>query len=126
MSTWDLAIPASGSLKRKRAVIRALKDRLARMNVSVVESGLQDMRNRARISVAFLAAHAAQADAIQEFHSTLDSVPNGRLRGQGGDKNVLEGTALREQVVQLKDESDPPAAERAEVCFSGTREVVPE
>ena len=66
VSTWDLAIPASGSLKQKRSVIRSLKDRLARMNVSVVESGLQDMRNRARISVAFLAAHAAQADAMQE------------------------------------------------------------
>lgn len=66
VSTWDLAIPASDSLKRKRSVIRSLKDRLARMNVSVVESGLQDVRNRARLSVAFLAAHAAQADAIRE------------------------------------------------------------
>ncbi len=66
VSTWDLAIPAADSLKRKRSVIRSLKDRLARMNVSVVESGLQDMRNRGRISVAFLAAHAAQADAIQD------------------------------------------------------------
>lgn len=66
VSTWDLAIPAAGSLKRKRSVIRSLKDRLARMNVSVVESGLQDVRDRARVSVAFLAAHAAQADAVQE------------------------------------------------------------
>jgi len=66
VSTWDLAIPGSDSLKQKRSVIRSLKDRLARMNVSVVESGLQDVRNRARISVAFLAAHAPQADAIQE------------------------------------------------------------
>ena len=64
--TWDLAIPAAGSLKRKRSVIRSLKDRLARMNVSVVESGLQDVHDRARVSVAFLAAHAAQADAVQE------------------------------------------------------------
>ena len=66
VSTWDLAIPGSGSLKQKRSVLRSLKDRLARMNVSVVESGLQDVRNRARISVAFLAAHSAQADSIQE------------------------------------------------------------
>lgn len=66
VSTWELAIPASGSLKHKRSVLRSLKDRLARMNVSVVESGLQDARNRARISVAFLAAHAAQADSILE------------------------------------------------------------
>lgn len=66
VSTWDLAIPGSGSLKQKRSVLRSLKDRLARMNVSVAESGLQDVRNRARISVAFLAAHSAQADSIQE------------------------------------------------------------
>ena len=66
VSTWDLAIPGSGSLKQKRSVLRSLKDRLARMNVSVVESGLRDVRNRARISVAFLAAHSAQADSIQE------------------------------------------------------------
>ena len=74
VSTWNLAIPASVSLKQKRSVIRSLKDRLARMNISVVESGLQGARNRARISVAFLAAHAAQADAIQE---SVDRVVSG-------------------------------------------------
>ena len=66
VATWDLSMPGSASLKQKRSVLRSLKDRLARMNVSVVESGLQDARNRARISVAFLAAHAAQADSILE------------------------------------------------------------
>ncbi len=66
VATWDLSVPGSASLKQKRSVLRSLKDRLARMNVSVVESGLQDARNRARISVAFLAAHAAQADSILE------------------------------------------------------------
>lgn len=66
VSTWDLAIPGSRSLKSKRSVLRSLKDRLARMNVSVVESGLRDSRDRARISVAFLAAHSAQADSILE------------------------------------------------------------
>lgn len=64
VSTWELLIPGSGSLKRKRAVLRSLKDRLARMNVSVAESGLQEARDRARITVAFLAAHSAQADSI--------------------------------------------------------------
>lgn len=66
VSTWDLAIPGSDSLKTKRAVLRSLKDRLGKMNVSVVESGLQDDRARARMSVGFLAAHNAQADAILE------------------------------------------------------------
>lgn len=64
MSTWELSIPGALSLKEKRSVLRSLKDRLARMNVSVAESGLQDVRNRARVSVVFLAAHAAQADSI--------------------------------------------------------------
>ena len=57
-------MPGSRSLKEKRAVLRSLKDRLGRMNVSVAESGLQDVRNRGRITVAFLAAHSAQADSV--------------------------------------------------------------
>lgn len=57
-------MPGSRSLKEKRAVLRSLKDRLGRMNVSFAESGLQDMRSRGRISVAYLAAHSAQADSI--------------------------------------------------------------
>jgi len=66
VTTWDLAIPGPASLKGKRSVLRSLKDRLARLNVSVIESGLQDDRSRARLSVAFLAAHNAQADSILE------------------------------------------------------------
>lgn len=64
MSTWELLLPGSASLKEKRSVVRSIKDRLGRMNVSVAESGLQDQRSRARLSVAFLAAHSAQADSI--------------------------------------------------------------
>lgn len=64
MSTWDLLLPGIASLKEKRSVVRSIKDRLGKMNVSVVESGLQDQRGRARLAVAFLAAHSAQADSI--------------------------------------------------------------
>lgn len=64
VSTWELSMPGSRSLKEKRAVLRSLKDRLRRKNVSVAESGLHDVRNRGRITVAFLAAHSAQADSI--------------------------------------------------------------
>ena len=64
VSTWDLLLPGAASLKEKRSVVRSLKDRLGRMNVSVVESGLQDQRNRAVLSVAFLAAHNSQADSV--------------------------------------------------------------
>ncbi|MGI9626099.1 MAG: DUF503 domain-containing protein [Longimicrobiales bacterium] len=64
--TWELALPGSDSLKAKRSVLRSLKDRVGRMNVSIVESGLQDQRNRAKVSVGFLAAHNAQADSMLE------------------------------------------------------------
>ena len=36
------------------------------MNVSFAESGLQELRDRAHISVAFLAAHAAHSDSVRE------------------------------------------------------------
>lgn len=74
VSTWTLEVPGSRSLKEKRAVVRSLKDRLTKRNVSVAESGLQDARDRIELSVAFLAAHAAQADSIQ---SALDRVVDG-------------------------------------------------
>ncbi len=74
VSTWDLLIPGSGSLKEKRAVLRSLKDRLGKMNVSVAESGLQEARNRSRITVAFLAAHSAQADSML---ASLDRLVDG-------------------------------------------------
>ena len=64
ISTWDLLIPGAASLKTKRSALRSLKDRLGKMNVSVIEAGLQDSRNRARLAVAFLAAHNAQASSI--------------------------------------------------------------
>ena len=87
VATWDLSIPGSASLKGKRSVLRSLKDRLARMNVSVVESGLQDTRNRAQVSVAFLAAHSAQADSI------LESVD----RAVAGAKGAVVITSRRER-----------------------------
>lgn len=64
MSTWELLVPGAASLKAKRSVLRSIRDRLGKMNVSVVESGLQDVPSRAQLSVAFLAAHRAQADSI--------------------------------------------------------------
>ena len=66
LCSWELAIPGAKSLKDKRSVLRSLRDRIGGMNVSIVESGFRDRRDRARISVAFLAAHAAQADGVRD------------------------------------------------------------
>lgn len=87
VSTWTLAIPGARSLKEKRRVLRSLRDRLAKKNVSVVESGLQGVRDRAEVSVAFLAAHAAQADSLL---SSLD-----RLVADARGARVLAQSAER-------------------------------
>jgi uncharacterized protein len=52
----DLHIPASRSLKAKRAVVRPIVDGLRhRFHVSVAEVGFQDQWQRARLGVAVVA-----------------------------------------------------------------------
>lgn len=64
MCCFTLAIPASHSLKDKRAVVRRLKDRIAqRFKVVVSEVGSQDLWQRADLAFSVLtgARDAAQA-----------------------------------------------------------------
>lgn len=62
--SWELSIPGCGSLKEKRTVVRSLKDRLRnRFNVSVAETSLQDVRDRAEITVALVATDGRFADS---------------------------------------------------------------
>ena len=48
-------MPFSSSLKQKRQILRSLKDRLRRKNVSVVEADQQDAWQRATVEFAFAA-----------------------------------------------------------------------
>lgn len=53
VSTWDLHLPACHSLKEKRSVVKPLTTALRRsLNVSVAETGQQDLWQRAEITVA--------------------------------------------------------------------------
>lgn len=62
--TWELALPGCSSLKAKRAVVRSLKDRLsARFNVSVAETGLNDVHDRGEITVALVASNRRLAES---------------------------------------------------------------
>lgn len=47
-------------------IIRSLKDKLSRFNVSVAETAHQDTWNRGELTVAYVCANNAQADSIQE------------------------------------------------------------
>jgi hypothetical protein len=65
--TWQLSIPGCQSLKDKRMVVRSLKDRIRhRFNVSVAETGQQDVWTRAELSVAVVAGEQAFAESVLE------------------------------------------------------------
>lgn len=63
--TWEIALPGCSSLKEKRAVIRSLRDRLrAKFNVSVAETGLQDVHARGELSIALVTNDRRLATSI--------------------------------------------------------------
>jgi len=69
---FDLHVPASRSLKVKRAAIRPIVDGLRhRYHCSVAETGYQDQWQRAEITVALVAATGghlqAQIDTVERF-----------------------------------------------------------
>ena len=62
----ELELPFSSSLKDKRQVLRSLKDRLRRKNVSVVESEHQDLWQRATVEIALAAVSRGAAEEKRE------------------------------------------------------------
>ncbi len=69
---FTIEIPASHSLKEKRAVIRSLVERLrSRLRLSAAEVGLQDHVGRAEVGIAVvsgdLATARSLADAARRF-----------------------------------------------------------
>lgn len=47
-------------------ILRSLKDKLSRFNVSVAETAYQDTWNQAELTVAYVSANNAQADSLEE------------------------------------------------------------
>ena len=67
VALFELHIEFAQSLKDKRMVVKSLKDKLRnRFEVSVSEVALQDVHQRARMAVAFIAHDHASADAALE------------------------------------------------------------
>jgi hypothetical protein len=65
VQTFTLSLPGCGSLKEKRMVVKSLKDRIRnRFNVSVAETGSQDFRARAELTVAAVCSDRGRADQI--------------------------------------------------------------
>jgi uncharacterized protein len=63
--SWELSLPGCRSLKEKRSVVRSLRDRLqAKFNVSVAETGFQDVHDRAELSLALVASDGRLAESM--------------------------------------------------------------
>jgi uncharacterized protein YlxP (DUF503 family) len=63
ITTWELHLPACHSLKEKRGVLKPLTVGLRRtLNVSVAETGHQDLWQRAEIACAALGSARAVVD----------------------------------------------------------------
>jgi uncharacterized protein len=77
---WDLQIHDAHSLKDKRAVVRSLKERLRnRLNLSVAETGAQDVWQRAELTACVVAGDRRQADSIL---SQADRLVEAEARGR--------------------------------------------
>jgi len=63
--TWEFTLPGCSSLKEKRSVIRSLRDRLrSKFNVSVAETGLQDVLDRAELSIAVISSDGRLVESM--------------------------------------------------------------
>ncbi len=62
----ELELPFSSSLKHKRQIVRSLKDRLRRKNVSVVEADQQDLWQRATVEFALAAVDRRAVEEKRE------------------------------------------------------------
>ena len=83
VALFELHIEFAESLKDKRMVVRSLKDRLRRrFKIAVNEVAFQDLHQRARLALTFIADRNDSADSlldtIQNFvETTTDAVVTG-------------------------------------------------
>ncbi|MDG2041179.1 MAG: DUF503 domain-containing protein [Ilumatobacter sp.] len=74
----ELHLPGARSLKDKRAVLRRLKDRVARLNVAISEVAHHDLRQRAGLGVVTIGVDQTIAER------TLGSVASEIERAEPG------------------------------------------
>ncbi len=65
IATWELHLNGCQSLKDKRRILKSLKDRLhQRYNVSVAETGHQDLWQRAELACSVVATDRKHAESV--------------------------------------------------------------
>jgi uncharacterized protein len=94
VALFELHIPAAQSLKDKRTVVRSLRDRLRNLDLSAKEVAFQDLHQRARIAVAFVALdHAAADSVLEKIQSLVQSEGDATMTGWTSEKLDFDETA---------------------------------
>ena len=94
VALFELFIPHAQSLKDKRMVVRSVKDRLRNLDLSAKEVALQDLHQRTRIAVSFVALDNAAADAaLEKIQSLVQSNGDATMTGWTSEKLDFDETA---------------------------------
>ena len=92
---YDLFLPASGSLKDKRQVLRSVTQTIQkRFNVAIAEVDLQDKWQRAAIGVSCV------AESIGHCQKVLQEVEKAMARASIGSAEIVDRTI---EFVSLED-----------------------
>jgi uncharacterized protein YlxP (DUF503 family) len=87
VALFELNIPYAQSLKDKRQVVRSVKDKLRNLDLSAKEVALQDLHQRARIAVSFIALDNAAADAtLEKIQTIVQSNADSTMTGWTAEK----------------------------------------
>jgi uncharacterized protein YlxP (DUF503 family) len=92
ISVFELHLPASRSLKDKRRVVKSLIDRIhQRYRVSIAETDLHDLHQRAEIAMAVVAAggESEMDKMMEQVRDIVESDPEVYLTRW--DPQILEG-----------------------------------
>ena len=78
--TLEVVLPYAQSLKDKRQVIRRLRDRLKKFNVSVAECGHQDLWQRSTLGIVAIASdHLILERTLQTVTDEAERILDGNL-----------------------------------------------
>ena len=91
---FELNIDYAQSLKEKRMVVKSLRDKLRhRFEIAANEVAFQDLHQRARIGIAFIASDNAAADAMLEKIGTfVEDNAEARVSGWTSEKLDFDET----------------------------------
>ena len=83
VALFEINIPHAQSLKEKRMVVKSLRDRIrGRFEVSAAEVGMQDVHQRARLGISFVAGDRQAVDRMfEKLIGFIESSVDGALTG---------------------------------------------